>query len=942
MRSVDKARWLQLSPLLDEFLDLTVAERTARLQQLRSQGSDSAEQAANAELADDLQELLARQDAMEEANYLASPALPHIPDAAPEPVNLAGQTVGTYTLERQIGQGGMGTVWLARRTDGRYEGQVAIKFLNAGLLGQGGAQRFAREGQILARLAHPHIARLLDAGIAPAGGQPYLVLEYVDGLPLDRYCQDHTLDTRASVRLFLDVLAAVAHAHNRLILHRDLKPSNILVTAAGEVKLLDFGIAKLLDDSSPTEANAAAGAAASELTRQAGRAFTPRFAAPEQVEGGDVTTATDVYALGVLLYLLLCGQHPTTEAAADATLLERMRTVVEVEPRRLSERLRGAGGKLNTQRARELRGDLDTIVACALKKAPAERYPNASALADDLRHWLAYEPIKARPDSAGYRFKKFMRRHRVGVATGSLASLALLTGIGVALWKAQEAHEQRVQAEGLIEFMLVDLRQKLEPVGRLDALDVVGEKALSYYAAQQISQLDPDSLGRRARALHLMGEVAEKRGKLDEASRMFGDAAQTTAELLARAPQDGQRLFDHAQSVYWVGYMDKQRGQLPESMQQFERYLALAQQLAQAYPAQLEWQKELGYANANLGVMSIDQQPTSALAYHQAAQAVWQRLVAGAPEVRFNQANSLGWTAKAHGSMGNYAAALAAEQQKLAVLNSMPDATTNRRVQHLIGNAYYESGRMQFYLGDTGAALVNTRQAVALMQALVDSDGSNLDWLGQFSVLRLGLIDIQTAHAQQTGQASQTGQTSQTSQTGPSSAPDPRQSLQQLRADIARLMAADADKLEWHCNLPARLLLASLPYRSDAELQTAAQRFLAEMQLLTDKGRVFKFEQANLIASVEVMLGDLLAHQPAAQAQAQARMHWQAAAARMQTASDGDSNFRAVALWGQAKFQLNEFEAAQAAAAKVAASAFRHPDYLKLQRLLERRSAEMN
>ncbi|MGS0757769.1 hypothetical protein ACVBEH_25770 [Roseateles sp. GG27B] len=153
-------------------------------------------------------------------------------------------------------------------------------------------------------------------------------------------------------------------------------------------------------------------------------------------------------------------------------------------------------------------------------------------------------------------------------------------------------------------------------------------------------------------------------------------------------------------------------------------------------------------------------------------------------------------------------------------------------------------------------------------------------------------------------------------------------------------MAADANKLDWHCNLPARLLLASLPYRSGAELQTAAQRFLAEMQLLTDKGRVFKFEQANLIASVEVMLGDLLAHQPAAQAQA--RMHWQAAAARLQTASDGDSNFRAVALWGQAKFHLHEFDAAQAAEAKVGASTFRHPDYLKLLRLLEQRSAELN
>jgi len=219
--------------------------------------------------------------------------------------SMAGQTVGSYTVERELGQGGMGSVWLARRTDGRFEGFVAIKFLNAGLTARGGPERFAREGSILARLAHPNIARLLDAGVAGGGSQPYLVLEYIDGLPIDRYCEARALDLAARVRLFLDVLAAVAHAHNRLILHRDLKPSNILVTAAGEVKLLDFGIAKLLDD-------ATVPAAATELTQMAGRAFTLQYAAPEQLQGGDVATATDVYALGVLLYVLLGGVHPTT------------------------------------------------------------------------------------------------------------------------------------------------------------------------------------------------------------------------------------------------------------------------------------------------------------------------------------------------------------------------------------------------------------------------------------------------------------------------------------------------------------------------------------------------------------------------------------------------------------------------------------------------------
>src|SRR6218665_3066325 len=367
-RHVTKSRWPVLSPLLDELLDLEPPERAARLAEMGAEDGG---------VADDLQELLVRQEVMEQANFLSSPTRPAIS---------AGQAVGAYTLEREIGQGGMGTVWLARRTDGRYEGQVAIKFLTAGLLGQGQNEqfsgRFAREGQILARLAHPNIARLVDARGAGGGGQPYLVLEYVDGLPITRFCEHHALDVTARVRLFLDVLAAVAHAHNRLILHRDLKPSNILVTAAAEVKLLDFGIAKLLAKS--TGAATEPVDPATELTQRAGRAFTPQYAAPEQVQGGEVTTATDVYALGVLLYLLLSGQHPTATAATEARPLERMKAVIELEPKRLAERGRGRDPK----RAGELRGDLDTIVARALKKAPAERYANASAMADDLRRWL--------------------------------------------------------------------------------------------------------------------------------------------------------------------------------------------------------------------------------------------------------------------------------------------------------------------------------------------------------------------------------------------------------------------------------------------------------------------------------------------------------------------------------------------------------------------------
>jgi serine/threonine-protein kinase len=275
----------------------------------------------------------------------------------------------------------MGTVWLAERSDGRFERSVAVKFLNIGLLNPGGEKRFKREGTILSRLAHPHIAELIDAGVSP-GGQPYLVLERVDGEHIDRYCDRRRLNIEARVRLFLDVAAAVAHAHANLIVHRDLKPSNVLVGTDGRVKLLDFGIAKLLEDEEQP-------GLATALTREAGGALTPAYAAPEQVTDGPITTATDVYSLGVLLYVLLSGRHPAGPGPHSAA--ELVKAIVDNVPPRLSDAavLAQEDGKAISENAgrrattpdkllRLLRGDLDTIAAKALKKNPRERTPRSA------------------------------------------------------------------------------------------------------------------------------------------------------------------------------------------------------------------------------------------------------------------------------------------------------------------------------------------------------------------------------------------------------------------------------------------------------------------------------------------------------------------------------------------------------------------------------------
>ena len=312
----------------------------------------------------------------------------------------------------------MGTVWLARRSDGRYEGRVAVKLLNAALMGQPTEQRFVREGSVLAKLRHPNIANLIDAGVAPSG-QPYLVLEYVAGEHIDSYAERQNLGVEARLRLFLDVLTAVAHAHSHLIVHRDIKPSNILVTSDGVVKLLDFGIAALL------------GTGDTGLTREVDPGLTPEYAAPEQLLKQPVTTATDVYALGRVLFMLLAGRHPLQPAGRS--FAELARATLDNDAPRPSELAADAA------LGHALKGDLDNIILKALKKNPEERYHTAEALAQDLRSFLACKPVSARPDSVAYRAGKFVRRHRAPVALAAFAVLALVAGLTGTLIESRRA-----------------------------------------------------------------------------------------------------------------------------------------------------------------------------------------------------------------------------------------------------------------------------------------------------------------------------------------------------------------------------------------------------------------------------------------------------------------------------------------------------------------------
>ena len=458
---MDADRWQRVSSELDALLDLEGDARTTRLEALRAE---------DAELAAEVERLLAHEQTHD----------PRIdtPLVTAPPGPREGEAVGPYRLDSLLGEGGMGQVWKAMRVDGLHSRPVALKLLRPGLADPNLRLRFSREREILARLAHPHIARLLDAGI-DGSGQPYLALDYVDGQGILAYTRTRHLDIHARLQLFRQVCDAVSHAHANLVVHRDLKPSNIMVTPDGQVHLLDFGIAKLLDDS----------AEPIEHTRTGLRPFTLHYAAPEQVRGEAVTTKTDVYSLGVVLYELLTGGKPYRLKRESSAQWED--AILAADPMRPSSAvLRVANDGLTSserrRHARALSGDLDNIVLKALAKDPAQRYASAEALASDLQRFLEGLPVLARPQSLGYRARKFLSRHRWPIATGTGIATLLVIFLGVALWQRGEAVRETARAQALQNFMVglfenADATQTGKPVDvatLIDAAEARGEREL--------------------------------------------------------------------------------------------------------------------------------------------------------------------------------------------------------------------------------------------------------------------------------------------------------------------------------------------------------------------------------------------------------------------------------------------------------------------------------
>ena len=585
-------RWTQIQSLFDAALEHPPGARESFLE--TACDGDPA-------LLDEVRSLLAADaDAHPLLDSLALEAIALPADVLPTGIRPAeGERIGPYRIAAPLGRGGMGAVFLAERADGQFEQRVALKVIRSGLASERIVRRFQGERQILARLNHPHIARLLDGGVTD-DGRPYFALEYVDGAPLDQYCNATDCTVEERIRLVGTVCDAVQYAHRRLLVHRDLKPSNILVTEEGVVKLLDFGIAKVLAGDGEAQDEAA-------LTRTGRAVMTPAYAAPEQLRRAPLTTGTDVYALGVVLYELLAGRRPYDLTGCSPAEIERI--VCEQTPAPPS-------AVAPPERRRALRGDLDTIVLKALRTEPERRYASAEQLTDDLERHLEGRPVAAQPDTVGYRTKKFVRRHRRGVAAaiGVVALIAALVGF----YTIQLTQERdRAQVEAATATQVTDFLQDVfessdpteamgdtvsvatvlgrgarridteldgQPIVQARLLDVIGEVYLNlgrFDAAQPLLERGLDVRratlgGRHADVAHSLDHLAllyEKRGEYEEAERLNREA------LSLRRALYGTEHPDVAESLNRLAGLLMHKGAFEEAEPPYREALAIRQRL---------------------------------------------------------------------------------------------------------------------------------------------------------------------------------------------------------------------------------------------------------------------------------------------------------------------------------------------------------------------------
>ncbi len=665
-------RWRQIKQIFQAAFELPSQARSAYVREAC---------AGDAELRAEVESLLL---SVEEEEFLSGVAAAYVPGALADDAadRNIGRRIGAYQIVRQIGEGGMGAVYLAERA-GEFQQQAAIKLLRAGMDSRGIVSRFRHERQILAGLDHPNIAHLLEGGTTE-DGRPYFVMEYVEGEPIDAYAAKSGLEIMDRLRLFQQVCAAVQYAHHNLVVHRDIKPGNILVTGSGIPKLLDFGIAKLLTSDVSRETVG--------LTQAGLRMMTPEYASPEQVRSEPITTATDVYSLGAVLYQLLAGKMPHDFPSSSPA--ERERVICETEPRPPSQ----VSGE---PAARQLRGDLDTIVLKAMQIDPRRRYASAEQLSADIQRHLDGMPIQARPQTLVYRAGRFVRRNRVPVAAAALVLVSLAAGMTVAIWQARVARQQRVRAERrfndvrqLAHSFLFDFHDAIENLpGATPARHLVVNKALEYL----------NSLAQEAG-----GDVALER-ELAEAYMRVGDVEGGTG-----LPNLGDKAG---------------------ARQSYERALAIAEREVRRDPQSLEWQRLLARAHFSLGdILAPMRDLAHAVPHYRQAVRIFETI---APRIRqdvaaqFEMANAYESLGNSSGNPGfaNLGDAQGAKKAyektrsiHQAIAAAHPDNLRSRRGMGLMD---MKIGDVETGSGNLDEGLRKYQSAVQELEAVVERDPLN-------------------------------------------------------------------------------------------------------------------------------------------------------------------------------------------------------------------------
>jgi non-specific serine/threonine protein kinase/serine/threonine-protein kinase len=675
-----------------------------------------------------------------------------------------GKRIGPYRVIRELGQGGMGAVYLAERADGQFHQLVALKLIRRGLEYGEVLRRFRYERQILAGLEHPNIARLLDGG-ATADGTPYFALEYIEGQPLDDYCSAHKLTVPQRLELFRTVCAAVHYAHQNLVIHRDLKPSNILVTAEGTPKLLDFGIAKLLN---PTQFDL------TEAQTQASiRPMTPAYASPEQVRGQPITTASDVYSLGVILYELLTGRRPYEIEGLSVREIEQ--AVCDSEPERPSTALSHAAhaGKrreavlraslktaalradaetkaevfdeasaagLDPERARrQLKGDLDNIVMMALRKEPQRRYASVEQLSEDLRRHLAGLPITARPNTLGYRAGKFIQRHKAGVVAALLVVVSLVSGLVIALRQARIAEQRFNEVRQLANVYLFEFHDAIEKLpGATPARQLVVKRALEYLERLSQEVRGDRALQRELAAAYLkVGDVQGRPGfpnlgDFAGALDSYRKSLALRAPLLQAAPGDVELRREHANNLDRLGDALRMSGSLGAAIEHYRQALALREPLVAAAPQDKQARADLGSSLQRLAdATALSGNRGEALALQQRALQLICAVAAEAPQdaaARRNHYIALIKLGDRQGATGDRAAMLASYRQALALAETAATAAPDdARAQREFAVAYDKLGNGLLASGEAPQALDAYRRAFAIREKLARADAQNVE-----------------------------------------------------------------------------------------------------------------------------------------------------------------------------------------------------------------------